>query len=859
MKLKLLLIIMLIICTGLSAIDVSGDQSGTWTLANSPYNVTADVNVPAGQTLTIEPGVIVNINGLYQIKAVGVINAQGTETDSIRFLSTSRWKGFRLESTTQTSNFKHCYIEKVDNGINPINSPVNIIKCRINDALNNCISIYGIGGPANTLIKQSKISGSIKSGINISQNSNVVIDSCEIYNNGLGTQYFGGIHLQNQSVNGENNPMISNNWIHHNAKQGINSWDVTSNSRINPTIINNIIENNLTGVYLRHSSGIFQNNIVRNNFITGNANSGAGIMISGASAHPVVAHNQIYGNYTGFYIGEGAVPNLGYLTAIPEMYNEGRNTIINNVDGSGVPHSIVIYSGIGNVMAQNNIWGTYDTALIDQSITDQLDNAALGLVTYTPLYYPYNLEGTVTYAGTLEFDQIFLLLYDYIAGEVQTMIPVAEDGSFQFDAPQGNYYLQAYGANGSGDEIEILAFGIYGGIMGPIPLHFDGNTVYSDITIEMFDYQENTTIEILSSYTYENLTVYPMAISTAYGIEQVILLFESGDYIYIYGEMIYNPDTLEWEPEYSEPVVMLKNHNLNNGDFWENDSENAGMYMGPTNEIMSIEGVEFYPARIIYANGSVFDDSNIMSKTYFKEDLGVVMMRSFNEESHELEFEQRLVSYDVSYGGSGLFPLASGNRWELENTELPEAPSFLSLHTFSEAQIFLHWDAPAGNDWLGYRVYRDDQIFTNVSFATNSLIIGNIPNYSASSWYVKAYNNSGESESSNIIAATDNDLPNPNPGKLSISHYPNPVSYNTKSIVSFSFHLPEAAQVQINLFNIKGQKVDSITDAYYEKGEHRINWDALGKNNKALSNGIYFYQMKSGKQTISKKLIILKK
>lgn len=858
MKLKLLLIILMISAV-LSAIDVSGDQSGTWTLANSPYNVIADVNIPAGQTLTVEPGVIVNINGLFQIKAVGIINAQGTETDSIHFVSASRWKGFRLESTTQTSYFKHCVIEKVDNGINPINSPVSIIKCRINDALNNCISVYGINGPANTLIKQTKISGSIKSGINISQNSNVVIDSCEIYNNGLGTQYYGGIHLQNQSANGQNNPMITNNWIHHNLKQGINSWDVTSNSCINPSILNNVIENNLTGVYLRHTSGVFQDNIVRNNFITGNANSGAGIMIAGASAHPLIANNEIYGNYTGFYIGEGAVPNLGNLSDIPELYNEGRNTIMNNVDGSGISHSIVIYSGAGNVMAQNNIWGTYDIAEIDQSITDQQDNAALGLVTYNPLYYPYNLEGTVTYAGTLTFDQVFLLLFDYISGEVQTTIPVAEDGHFQFDAPDGDYFLQAFGANGSGDEIEILAFGIYGGIMGPIPLHFDGNTIYSDINIEMFDYQENTVIEILSSYTHENATIYPMAISTAYGIEQVILLSESGDFIYLHGEMHYNPDTLEWEPEYNEPVVMLKNHNLNSGDFWENETENAGMYMGPTNEMLSIEGVEFYPSRIIYTNGSVFNDSNIMSKTYFKEDLGIVMMRSFNEESHELEFEQRLVSYDVSHGGSGLFPLATGNRWELENTELPEAPSFLSLHTFSEAQIFLHWDAPAGDNWLGYRVYRDNEIYTNVSFATNSLIIGNIPNYTASSWSVKAYNNNGESASSNVIAATDNDLPNPTPRILSVNHYPNPVTYNTKSIVAFNLQLPEASQVQISLFNIKGQKIASITDSYYEKGEHRIYWDALGKNNKPLSNGIYFYQMKSGKQTINKKLMILKK
>ncbi len=41
-----------------SATTVSGDVgTATWTAANSPYRVTGAVHVPAGSTLTIEPGV----------------------------------------------------------------------------------------------------------------------------------------------------------------------------------------------------------------------------------------------------------------------------------------------------------------------------------------------------------------------------------------------------------------------------------------------------------------------------------------------------------------------------------------------------------------------------------------------------------------------------------------------------------------------------------------------------------------------------------------------------------------------------------------------------------------------------------
>jgi len=60
---------LLLLSVMLLATDVSGSQSGTWSVANSPYNVVADISIPAGQVLTIEPGVLINVNGLFQITA----------------------------------------------------------------------------------------------------------------------------------------------------------------------------------------------------------------------------------------------------------------------------------------------------------------------------------------------------------------------------------------------------------------------------------------------------------------------------------------------------------------------------------------------------------------------------------------------------------------------------------------------------------------------------------------------------------------------------------------------------------------------------------------------------------------------
>lgn len=112
----------------LAATDVSGNQSGTWTLANSPYNIIGDVTVPAGDSLSIEPGVEVFVMGNYRLKAEGKLTAVGTEADTIRFRSGQAdpgalWKGIRLENESLQSQIRRCYIEKAEYGLMPSTRP----------------------------------------------------------------------------------------------------------------------------------------------------------------------------------------------------------------------------------------------------------------------------------------------------------------------------------------------------------------------------------------------------------------------------------------------------------------------------------------------------------------------------------------------------------------------------------------------------------------------------------------------------------------------------------------------------------------------------------------------------------------
>jgi len=843
---------MLIACAALSATDVSGAQSGVWSLANSPYNLTADVVVPTGQSLTIEPGVVVNINALYQIKAQGYIIAQGTETDSIRFTSSARWKGFRLEDTANASIFRYCVIEKTQVGINPINAPFSVYYSRIHDASDHCISVYGINGPAQTTIKHTKISGAVKSGIYIAQNTNVLIDSCDVYNNGSGSQYYGAIQLSNQSPTGECNSVISNNHIHHNYKQGVTAWDVSASSRINPFVQHNLIENNLTGVYFRHASGLIESNVIQNNFIVGNANSGAGIMIAGASAQPKITTNVVTGNYCGFYIGENATPNLGDPEGTTP--NPGMNNISNNIDASNTPHSIVIYSGTGNVMAKNNMWGTTDTALIDASITDQLDNSALGLVTYNPIYVANNVSGTITYEGSTPYSTLLLYFIDYITQDMSQVFTIDNSGSYSLNVNPGHYFVQAIGGNLENEEIIPVVFGVYGGIENPTPLVINENETYNNINISLFNYTENTTYKVLNTFTHDNKTIYPLACIAPIGLESTALLYKEGDYIYYCGEMAFNTESNQWAPEYLDQAYpILKNTNYHSGDFWDLDGERA-VNFGFVNNVQTDAGT-FLTWRIAYLDSEF---NTISNKIYYADSIGFVMMRDFDNETGNLTLDQSLVSYDVSNGGEGLLPLASNNYWTMKINENPlDKPSYLSMTYDSTLVVFLTWDNAPGDNWTSNRIYKDNQLLATIPF-TQSVYYFEHTDDLSHQWFVKAYDGTNESEPSNIYVQADNDNEVISVNKLSVKHYPNPISLNSKSLVNFNINMPEDGNAELNVFNIKGQKVMTVLNKDMAKGEHKIVWDGRNSNKRTLANGVYFYQLKTDKQVVTRKILILK-
>ena len=85
-------------------------------------------------------------------------------------------------------------------------------------------------------------------------------------------------------------------------------------------------------------------------------------------------------------------------------------------------------------------------------------------------------------------------------------------------------------------------------------------------------------------------------------------------------------------------------------------------------------------------------------------------------------------------------------------------------------------------------------------------------------------------------------------------NYPNPFNPAT----TIRFYLPEKGGVLLEIFDVSGKYVACIVDESMERGRHTIEWNGQDQNGNPVSSGVYFYRLKAGKNTISRKMVLLR-
>jgi hypothetical protein len=86
-------------------------------------------------------------------------------------------------------------------------------------------------------------------------------------------------------------------------------------------------------------------------------------------------------------------------------------------------------------------------------------------------------------------------------------------------------------------------------------------------------------------------------------------------------------------------------------------------------------------------------------------------------------------------------------------------------------------------------------------------------------------------------------------------NHPNPFNPST----TISYYLPASSPVRLEVYDTAGRLVSRLIDGVVEeRGTHSIGWRGLDGSGRSVSSGVYFYRLTVGKETISKKMVLLR-
>jgi len=85
-------------------------------------------------------------------------------------------------------------------------------------------------------------------------------------------------------------------------------------------------------------------------------------------------------------------------------------------------------------------------------------------------------------------------------------------------------------------------------------------------------------------------------------------------------------------------------------------------------------------------------------------------------------------------------------------------------------------------------------------------------------------------------------------------NFPNPFNPNT----TIRFTLEYAARVRLDVFSANGKLVRTLVSHEFPAGVHDVTWDGQDWAGNLSSSGMYFYRMQSGKEQLTRRMVLLK-
>lgn len=87
-----------------------------------------------------------------------------------------------------------------------------------------------------------------------------------------------------------------------------------------------------------------------------------------------------------------------------------------------------------------------------------------------------------------------------------------------------------------------------------------------------------------------------------------------------------------------------------------------------------------------------------------------------------------------------------------------------------------------------------------------------------------------------------------------LQNEPNPFNPST----TIRYELPSKSHVTIDIYDVSGRHVARILNKEEDEGRHSIVWNGMDHSSNTVSSGVYFYVLSTGKNSITKKMVLLR-
>jgi len=85
-------------------------------------------------------------------------------------------------------------------------------------------------------------------------------------------------------------------------------------------------------------------------------------------------------------------------------------------------------------------------------------------------------------------------------------------------------------------------------------------------------------------------------------------------------------------------------------------------------------------------------------------------------------------------------------------------------------------------------------------------------------------------------------------------NYPNPFNLETR----IRFTLPNAGNVKLTVYNIRGERVKTLVDRHKPAGIYYVRWNGTNSEGKEMASGVYFYKLQMGSNVQVKRMLLMK-